>query len=280
MMASLQRAFNAGKFQGNVNGFKNDGMLLCGAQSAEKATQISKRRCCDIDAESSDEVHSMLVFPGLCLCSIELCLEPIWGRQSIGREHSNSRPSSALEQDKEAADTMVRLCERMSCRRGSGRGESSRPPAADVHRHCCCCYCYSRAGATAIPVSQFLEAGSSNDGVPMLPAFGSVIFSLDSSKDNAGINAHISVLFTKIPEENEDKPPQAPAEIRSEINKGKRAMGEPSISETIPERTPQPAPSRACEDEKPAPSQNPMAMWEGVPEGQGWCRVLEEEPED
>ena len=48
-----------------------------------------------------------------------------------------------------------------------------------------------------------MEVGSSSEGEPVLPAFGSVMFTLGSSKDNAGISAHISALFTKAPEGNE-----------------------------------------------------------------------------
>lgn len=114
----------------------------------------------------------------------------------------------------------------------------------------------------------------------MLPAFGSVTFTLGSSKDNAGINAHISVLFTKIPEENEDELPLVPAEDRSESIKGKRPMGEPSNTEDKSELEPQQAPFQAREQERPAPTQEPMAMGDGIPVGQGWCRILEEKPED
>lgn len=104
--------------------------------------------------------------------------------------------------------SMARLRERKSSRRGSRQGSSSRTPAADEHHHCCCCYCYRRARATPLQAGQLVEVGCSDEGKLGLPSFGSAVFTLGSSKDNAGINSHISVLFTKIPEGNVDgKPP-------------------------------------------------------------------------
>lgn len=144
-----------------------------------------------------------------------------------------------------------------------------------------------------------MEVGSSSEGEPMFPAFGSVIFTLGSSRDNAGINAHISVLFTKIPEENEEGSSLVLAEDSTTSGKGKLPMGEPSnavdssesgkgkrpmgetstAAGTSGREHPQP-PSQLRGPEQPTPAQNPMAMWEGVPEGQGWSRIVEEEPED
>lgn len=45
-----------------------------------------------------------------------------------------------------------------------------------------------------IPASQFLEVGSSRGGEPVLPTLGSVVFTLSSSQESAGINAHLSYI--------------------------------------------------------------------------------------
>lgn len=287
-MASLQRAINAGKIRENVCWFKKEGMLLFWTQSAEQATQISEGKCLStvvVLAKSEgihpDKDYCLLVYPGHCLCEVELCFGTIWGQSSIGGGRNHIKPSSiVLVQALGAAEIMVRPRERMPCRRGSGRGESSRHPAADVHHHCCCCYCHRRAGATPIQASHFMEADSSNDGAPLLPAFGSVIFTLGSSRDNAGINAHISVLFTKAPEEDEEGTQPVAAEVLPEGSREKRPVVQPTFAKGNPEKELQQSPTRLQEQEKPATAQDPMAMWAGIPEGQGWSRIIEEKPED
>lgn len=122
--------------------------------------------------------------------------------------------------------------------------------------------------------------GSSIEGETILPAFDSVTFTLGSSRDNAGVNAHIYVFFTKIPEENEESSSLVPAEDSSASERGKRPMGEPSNAASNSGRELPQSPSQLQESELLAPAQNPMAMWEGVPEGQGWSRFVEEEPEE
>ena len=131
-MVRLQRAINAGKIQGNVNWLKREGMLLFWAQSAEQVAQISEGKRCAIDAESegihSEEDCFLFVYHGYCLCKVELCFGTIGGQHSIGGDCTNNRPSSTvLEQAVGVAETMARPRERIPCRRGSGRGESSRP---------------------------------------------------------------------------------------------------------------------------------------------------------
>lgn len=111
----------------------------------------------------------------------------------------------------------------------------------------------------------------------MLPAFGSVIFTLGSSRENAGINAHISVLFTKIPEENEEGTHSVSAEAPPESKREKSPMVPPSTAEGNSETELQQAPTQLQEQELPSTAQDPMA---GIPEGQGWCRIIEEKPED
>lgn len=114
----------------------------------------------------------------------------------------------------------------------------------------------------------------------MLPAFGLVIFTLGSSRDNAGINAHISVLFTKVSEENEEGMQPVSAEVLPEGSGEKRPMVQPTIAEGNPEKELQQSPTRLQEQETPTTAQDPMAMWAGIPEGQGWSRIIEEKPED
>lgn len=112
--------------------------------------------------------------------------------------------------------------------------------------------------------------------------------------DNTGVNAHISVLFTKIPEEFGAGTPEGTAEKPPE-GSGKEAMEKPPGSsgkdsagkETLEELPPNepdnlgketvqgtspklgPAPPGMDEDKW-------KAMWEGVPEGRGWCYVVED----
>lgn len=112
---------------------------------------------------------------------------------------------------------MVR--ERMPCRRSSGRGAPSRPPVGDSHHHCCCCFCHRRSGATPIHPGQAVQVGSGESGEPMLPAFGSVIFSLGSSGGHQGIDVHISVLFTHTPEREDEGTPLAVGKEEAESSR-------------------------------------------------------------
>lgn len=226
-MENLQKVFNADKARGNVSWLKREGMSIFWAQNAEPATCSWEGKCSDFDAKKegifSGKDSVWIVYPGLSYCAVEFGLKPIWGQLSTRRDRSKMNWG--------AAEAMVRLRERQPCRRGFGRGEPSRPPATDVHHHCCCCYGSRRTGATPILASQFLEAGGPIDGGPMLPAFGSVIFTLGSSRENAGINAHISFLFTKIPEENEEGTRSVSAEAPPESKREKSPMVPPSTAE-------------------------------------------------
>lgn len=225
-MAYLRGAFNEGHFSGNVMWFKYADGLGKGAHRDERNFQSVERLCCELVGESRAEIRFTPAFSGLCIRLSKLCSLPNWGLNVVGRAQIQCRTLSAGERNKGMVAIMVR--ERMPCRRGPERGESSRPPAADVHHHCCYCYCYRRMGATPIPACQVLEVGSSSGGEPKLPAFGSVTFSLGSSGDNPGINAHISVLFTQIQEENAKESSLVLAKDNSARGKGKLPMGEPS----------------------------------------------------
>jgi len=114
----------------------------------------------------------------------------------------------------------------------------------------------------------------------MLPAFGSVVFTLGSSKDKAGINAHISVLFTKIPEGNDGGKLPGSAEPPPEGIGEESPVLQPPIEAGTSGKEILQAPSHPPEPEPQATAKDPWAIWEGVPEGQGWRYIVEEEPED
>jgi len=166
--------------------------------------------------------------------------------------------------------------------RGSGRGSNrgrGRGGAEREHHHCCYCYCYRREGVTPLHAGQITEVGGVSEEGPALPAFGSVVFTLGNSRDPHGICAHVSVLFTQVPEgAGEEAPPggedtphagleQAnplPPPPSGEGTSGKASMADPSTSRT----------TTAIDEERAKWA----AMWEGVPEGQGWCTIEEEKP--
>lgn len=232
---------------------------------------------------------------GLCSRSLELCLAVSRRRQEAEGSCIPFRGAGVQLKGREA--TMVR--ERMPCRRGSGSGQFPRPPAADIHHHCCCVYCYRRVGANPIPASQVMEVGSSVEGEPRLPDFGSVIFSLGSSEGNEGINAHISVLFTKIPAVDDDGSSLVLAEDGSEQGKGKLPLGEQSNLVACSEKgkgkvllgepstnagtsggaSLQPHPQLRCHAQS-SPSQSPLATGESASEGEGGSISMEEESKD
>lgn len=197
-----------------------------------------------------------------------------WWRVSVGSCGHNS-PQDFREL---GGGFMARLRERQPFRRGSGRGSrrgsSSRHPAENEHHHCCCCYCYRRARARPLQIGQFTEVGSSSEGEPALPAFGSVVFTLGGSKSIEGINAHLSVLFTAAPEGDDSRTPSG--------------MGDPP-TDSIGLESPAPQPSithgkEIMETPLQPQAQKPQdtaearwaAMWEGVPEGMGWRTIVEE----
>lgn len=188
---------------------------------------------------------------------------------------------------------MAKLRERQPCRRGPQRGSSSRRPAADEHHHCCCCYCHRRARAIPLPAAQFLEVGGAREGGPMLPVFGSVIFTLGGSADNAGLNAHVSVLFTKLPEGTEAGNQQGTLET-PQGNSGGEASAvppplppggsgevvtavQPSMEASTKGKEPMQGPSHAMGLAPPGIDEEKWrSMWEGVEEGHGWAYIKED----
>ena len=159
---------------------------------------------------------------------------------------------------------MVKPRERMPCRRGSGRGCSSRHPVADAHHHCCCCYCHRRVGASHMQASQFMDVGSPNSEPPSLPAFGTAVFTLGS------ISAHLSVLFVKETKENED-------------GEGSRASPFTEHQATDEERTggaPEQAPAQSQKLEALSSKNVAEEEGEGTQEEYGWVPIVEEKPEE
>jgi len=147
--------------------------------------------------------------------------------------------------------------------------------------------------ATPLQARQFLEVGSASAEETGLPAFGSVIFSLGSTSENAGINAHISILFTKSPEEAEDGDQQGTLESPQGDSGEKDSVAPPPMppgGDGVDATAVQPsleAGSRGKEPmQAPSPPLGPAppgiteekwrAMWEGVEEGHGWAYVVED----
>lgn len=200
-----QKAFNVCKSQENEYNVKGKRMLLLKAQRAKPATQNSEGSKNASEAEFTLATWASC-WPILCVIHGQL-ISASWGigegTQTSRRRWNFDPTCSFLEQLEGATEFMARTRERQPCRRGSGRGTSSRSPVADEHHHCCCSYYHRRAGALPVSANQFMEVGSSSESEAGLPAFGTVVFTLGSTQSNPGINAHISILFTQAPEKND-----------------------------------------------------------------------------
>lgn len=168
---------------------------------------------------------------------------------------------------------MARTRERQPCRRGRGRGASSSRSAEAGNQHCCCCNCHRRATATPLPAQQLVEVGSAGEGEARLPAFGSVVFSLGSPDGHQAINAHITIMFTQVAkdEAGEVVPPGGGGEevaSEAQAEQGAGGKGKAPMEGYTPSLGPAP-PGFTEESWK--------ARWEGVEEGQGWARIVEEQ---
>lgn len=287
---TLRTAFTEGPFNAEVDEFKCAGLLDMEAIRWEENSEPAENSRRELVVERWKEACLISLLLSLCLGSLELGSIPIWEQQALCHRIAGKWSVGLV-------DFMVR--ERMPCRRSSGRGASSRPPAVDSHHHCCCCYCHRRRGATPIKPGQAVEVGNCDAGEPMLPAFGSVIFSLGSSRGNPGINTHISVLFTNTPEGNEEGSPLVRGEDGSERGKeklmseepsnaaecsgkgkGKCPLGETSSVEGTSEAACPLPPSHSCGPESPSPQQKPIVARVGSPEDQWGCTIEEEKPKD
>lgn len=280
-MGWMQRAVKEFGFRENFKQFKMEkGMLQVPAQSKDHAAQAPVGNLiihaavlvdpagCQEDKGSRELVYSV----GCCLCSSELHLR-IVARGLIfagGRLNSGKSPFAAQLQTTGSPANMVRPRQRLLSRRGSTRGGSSHHPGEESHHHCCCCYCHRRTGASTIQASQYMEMGNTSVGKHSLPAFGSTIFTLGSSRDNSRINAHISVLFTEDSQEYEDG-----------LDGKEELPGEqPGKAKKDPEGVPEQTPKRPQEQEASNSKRDTGEEWDGFPEHYGWCRIIGEKPED
>jgi hypothetical protein len=189
---------------------------------------------------------------------------------------------------------MARTRERQPSRRGRGRGASSRRPAGERYQHCCCCNCHRRATATPLLAQQLVEVGCAGEGEARLPAFGSVVFSLGRPDGNQGINAHITIMFTQVADDGAGAvvPPGGGGEEAAETQAGPAVQpqlppgeGEGEATEAQSEQEAGGKGKAPMEIYTPSLGPPPLgfteeswrARWEGVEEGQGWARIVEEQ---
>lgn len=181
--------------------------------------------------------------------------------------------------------TMARLRHRQPCRRGRGSNRSSgRGQASREHHHCCCHFCHRRAGVAPLQAEHVVEVSGANLEGPALPAFGSVVFTLGRLGAAQGISAHISVLFTSTPDAEGDGPPFA-GDVPPADAPGPELPLPPPGPE-LPSPPPAFDPSSSAPAIRGSPSSSQAArardaakwaaMWEGIPEGLGWCEIVEE----
>lgn len=214
--------------------------------------------------------------PGLCFyvgfMSVLLNPQPSTDYHPLLAYHSLCRSNFNLALYSPAI--MVWPRQRMLSRHGSSRGGSSHPSEAEdtSHHFHCHCLCPYAAGASSLRPSQFLQASS--PGSSTSPSFDSAVFTFNTTLNRPIINAHVSVLFIEEAQEEgkssaqrEDSPP---AETR-------RAMETPSADPMKDSEGPS--------SQKVEAGKEPiMAAAEEVPEQEmeeyGWCRIVEEVPED
>jgi len=220
--ATLRSAINGSPLNSEDHEIKRMGWLDLASICCEEKAEQPENSSGEVEVERWREACLFTPLLSLCSGSLGLCFSPFGELQTFWFRIGGRRSA-------ELGDFMVR--DRMPCRRSSGRGASSRPPAGDSHHHCCCCFCHRRRGATPIQPGQAVQVGSGETGEPMLPAFGSVIFSLGRSGGNPGVDAHILVLFTNTPEKDEEGSPSAVGKEDSESGREKPIPEGPSIDE-------------------------------------------------
>ena len=115
-----------------------------------------------------------------------------------------------------------------------------------------------------------MDSGSPSAEPPVLPAFGTAIFTLGSSRNNACINAHISVLFI---EDSQD-------EEGGSDSKEALPDDQPEIIKEEPAGVPGQITTQPHKNEASTSKKAEVEEWEGRLEGYGWCRILEEKPEE
>ena len=163
--------------------------------------------------------------------------------------------------------SMVRPRQRPPCRRGSARGQSSRPPAQIPNPYRCQCRCHGFHDATPIQASQFVDSRSPDPSAPS-PAFGSAIFTFSSSSDRPRINAHVSVLFL-------DEAPSDSEELRG---KQQQHQNEGSaFVEEVPGRVAEQGPTLPEASTSKARDVNPVPHPVAAEDEESWgCPVVEE----
>jgi len=169
---------------------------------------------------------------------------------------------------------MVKPRQRFLSHRGSARGGSSRPPVEASQPHCCHFHCHRNSEANPLQTSQFLDSSTPDSDPAPTPAFGSAIFNFSSSLNKPRISAHISVLFL------EDSPDGG----NVQFSKGKQPGGS---SEDVMEK-PANAPKNASnlpQAQEVSTSKGDNVNMDSFPtaeeiEKYGWCRVVEEEPDE
>lgn len=170
---------------------------------------------------------------------------------------------------------MVWPRQRMLSRRGTSRGGSSLPPVDETSPRCCHCHCIQEANP--LRSSQFLDSEAPD--FASSPAFGSAIFNFNSSLNCPRISAHVSVLFIEESPDGSD-------------SRGSRGM-QPADGSTKATKTPSADPENVSKSPLAGPSgaqevminQKEDVNMETVPNAAevaefGWCRVVEEDPEE
>ena len=157
---------------------------------------------------------------------------------------------------------MRRPRQRMLSRRGSGRGNPSRPPAGSGSME----HASNPRGTERILTpSKYLDPNSPDSANS--PSFGSATFSFNCSLTRPQITAHVSVLF--IEEAQDEGEPSATIPHNEEVHNPS------SPNPTTDMQQGQPQPASAISLVPDAHAQPDMQELE-----EGWCRIVEEQPDE
>lgn len=190
-------------------------------------------------------------------------------RVGEGRFNLSNSSYPALFRSSAISGNMVRPRQCLLSRRGSSRGGPSRPSVATPPSRCCRCLCHQVAEAHPIQLSHFLDSSNPDSDSAPLPVFGTVVFSFNSAQGNSRINAHVSVLFLEEPKEEGEEQPS------TKVHQAGSSRGAEGSPEAGPEHAVIPPSAQAA----PSPEKDKTA-WDSLPEGCGWCGIIEEEPDE